>query len=179
MLASCGLSGIVGDQWLVGSIASHVSSSVYLALGRVSRTKNNQSSDITFEMLCPTLPSGDSFFPCCQDPSMKADDFQRPLTSEASSIHGENDIVQSVLTEHTMSDGWVTAWQHRGKLLFQTQDRALEQLKRSWTQEENDHTGKRLEEFLNWFQSSHKSSCCLWDVDSILSLQKIRAVKIG
>lgn len=151
---------------------------MYLALGRVSRTKNNQSSDIIFEMLCSTLPSGDSFFPCCQHPLMKADYFQRPLTSEASSIHGENYIVQSVLTEHTMSDGWVTVWQHHGELLFQTQDRALEQLKRSWTQEENDHTGNRLEKFLNLFQSSHKSSCCLTDGDNILPLQQILAFKI-
>lgn len=152
---------------------------MYLALGRISRTKNNQSSDIIFEMLCSTLPSGDSFFPCCQDPLMKADYFQRPLTSEASSIHGENDIVLSVLTEHTMSDRWVTAWQYHGELLFQTQDRALEQLKRSWTQEENYHTEKRLEEFLKWYQSSHKSSCCLMDSDNILSLQHICAFKLG
>jgi len=96
------------------------------------------------------LPSGDSFFPHCQDLLMKADYFKRPLTSEVSSIHRENYIMQSVLTEHTMSDGWVSAWQHHGELLFQTQDRGLEQLKTSWTQKEDEHTRKRLEEILKW-----------------------------
>lgn len=125
-------------------------------------------------MLCPMLPSGDSFFPCCQEPLMKADYIQWPLTSEAFPVHEENDSVQSVLTEHTASDKWVTAlatfwWMS----IFKTEPEEIlgPGGKRShW---------KRLEEFLSWFQSSHKFSCCFMDGDNILFLQQICAFKIG
>lgn len=42
--------------------ALHPKCSLFLAHGRVSRTRHNQSSESILEMSCPLLPSGDSFF---------------------------------------------------------------------------------------------------------------------
>lgn len=77
---------------------------MYLALGRMSRTRNNQSLEITFEMLCTLLPSGESFLPCCQDPLMKTDDFQYPVTGETSTyLNAENDTA-NLFSRHIATD---------------------------------------------------------------------------
>ena len=55
-------------------------------------------------MLCTLLPSGESFLPCCQDPLMKTDDFQYPVTGETSTdLNAENDAAKLV-SRHVVSE---------------------------------------------------------------------------
>ncbi|KYO24049.1 hypothetical protein Y1Q_0004632 [Alligator mississippiensis] len=81
-------------------------------LGTLGQAENEDIVSVTDKLLIQKFPCiteytkhGYNGICLLKDPLMKADYFQGPVTSEASSIHGENYIVQSVLTEYTESDG--------------------------------------------------------------------------